>query len=330
MTTHTLTYTNPVFSGYLADPCAWEHDGVYYAIGTGGEPLGVRPGQRIFPLLRSLDFARWEPAGAALVPPDPALGTDFWAPEIAFSENTFYLYYSVGSGDKGHQLRVATSTNPLGPYHDTGTPLQPPGTTPFAIDPHPFQDDDGQWYLFYAHDFLDSDNDARPGTALAVDRLDGMTRLAGDERTVLRGRHDWQRFMADRPMYEGVYDWHTLEGPFVVKHEGRYYCFYSGGRWDSDHYGVDYAVSDHVLGPYRDDNDGNGARVLRTVTGRVEGPGHNSLVRGPDGQSEYVVYHAWDPARTARRMCLDRLVWTPDGPRVPGGPTWTPQPVPTR
>jgi beta-xylosidase len=325
-----LTYTNPVYDGYLADPFAWEHEGVYYAIGTGGEPPGERPPERVFPLLRSRDFARWEPAGAALVPPDPALGGDFWAPEVAFSEGRFYLYYSVGRGDKGHQLRVAVSADPLGPYHDQETALVDPSACPFAIDPHPFRDDDGRWYLFYARDFLDGEeHGARHGTALAVDRMVDMTRLAGEERTVLRARSDWQRFMAGRTMYDAVYDWHTLEGPFVRKHEDRYYCFFSGGRWDSEFYGVDYGVADHVLGPYTDAGNETGARVLRTLPGRVLGPGHNSIVTGPDGATDYVVYHAWDTERRARRMCLDRLVWTDDGPRCEG-PTWTPQSLPAR
>ncbi len=323
-----LTYTNPVYDGYFADPCAWEHEGVWYAIGTGPTPLARQQGGRRFPLLRSFDFAHWEAAGQALVPPDPALGDDFWAPEVTFHDGTFYLYYSVGRGDKGHQLRVATSGNPLGPYHDAGKSLVDPGGCPFAIDPHPFRDEDGQWYLFYARDFLDVCGEERHGTALVVDRLVDMTTLAGEERTVLRARSDWQRFLKDRPMYEGIYDWHTLEGPFVVKHGGRYFCFYSGGRWESEGYGVDYGIADAVLGPYSDTGNETGARVLRSVPGQVLGPGHNSIVRGPGGE-DYIVYHAWDTEHRARRMHLDRLLWTPDGP-AGDGPTWTPQTLASR
>ena len=31
----TRTYTNPVYSGYFADPFVWRHKGEYYAVGTG-------------------------------------------------------------------------------------------------------------------------------------------------------------------------------------------------------------------------------------------------------------------------------------------------------
>jgi beta-xylosidase len=242
-------------------------------------------------------------------------GKNFWAPEVAFAEGKFYLYYSVGHEYKNHQLHVATSDSPLGPYRDCGIALIDPNRCPFAIDAHPFRDDDGQWYLFYARDFLDSAGDVRPGTALMVARLQTMTRLADEGRVVLRARSDWQRFQFERPMYRGIYDWHTLEGPCVRKHEGRYYCFYSGGRWENETYGVDYGVADHVMGLYSDKGNESGPRVLRTIPGDLIGPGHNSIVIGPDGE-DYIVYHAWDAAMTARRMFIDHLVWTEDGPRA--------------
>jgi GH43 family beta-xylosidase len=323
--------THPVYAGYFADPFVWRHEGVYYAVGTGAaeaeghtgaappaSPGGAPQPPGVFSLLRSDDFVTWRAVGRALRRPDPALGDNFWAPEVAFDGGMFYLYYSVGHGDKGHQLRVAVSPEPAGPYDDTAGPLLEPREYPFVIDPHPFRDDDGRWYLFYARDFLDADGGARPGTALAVRRLEDMTRLAADETVVLRARWDWQRFLKDRPMYGGVYDWHTLEGPCVRKHEGRYYCFYSGGRWETEHYGVDYAVAPSVLGPYDAAGGEHGPRVLRSLPGRRIGPGHNSITVGPDGRTEYLAYHAWDAGMAARRIYLGRLVWTAQGPRCAG------------
>ena len=34
-----------------------------------------------------------------------------------------------------------------------------------------------------------------------------------------------------------------------------------------------------------------------------------------------LVYHAWDPANTARQLCIDPVTWTEAGPVV-DGPTW--------
>lgn len=303
---------SPVYPEPFADPFVWRHDGCYYAVGTS--PSGAeRKGASRFALLRSNDLMSWQSLGHALVSVAAEFGEDYWAPEVAFHEGIFYLYYSVGHGDKRHHIRVAVSERPEGPFADTGSPLTDLSRLPFAIDASPFQDDDDQWYLFYARDFLDCDDGCRAGTGLVVDRLIDMRRLAGEERVVARARHDWQMYKANRPMYDSVYNWHTLEGPVVRKHDGRYYCFYSGGCWQNDTYGVDYVIADAVMGPYSHAYDS--PRVLRSLPGRLIGPGHNSIVAGPDGK-DYIVYHAWDEQHTARRMHISELAWEADGPKA--------------
>jgi beta-xylosidase len=267
-------------------------------------------------LLRSDDFDRWEFVGRALDRPDESLGGNFWAPAVAVSDGRFYLYYSVGHGDKNHQLRVAVAEQPQGPYTDVEQPLIDPAKCSFAIDPHPFRDMDGSWYLFFARDFLDEEGGARAGTALVAAPMKSMTELAGEPVVVLRARHDWQRFEKDRLMYGRKWDWHTLEGPCVWKHGDRYYCFYSGGRWENETYGVDYGVAKSVTGPYTDAGNENGPRVLRTVAGRLIGPGHNTIVRGPDDETDFIVYHAWDRGMRKRQMYVSELRWTKEGPCV--------------
>lgn len=303
-------YANPVYGAYFADPMVFRHEDVYYAVGTGPRPDGVESGE--FSVLRSQDLVDWEPLGMALNTPSGWEGCSFWAPEVAFFDGKFYLYYSVGHGDQAHQLRVATSESPEGPYEDVGR--LSPEDCPFNIDASPYRHSDGDWYLFHAVDFLEGE---RPGTALVVDRLLDMTRLAGDPQVVARATADWQRFQAGRSIYGGVYDWHTLEGPFAVLHEGKVYCLYSGGNWQNETYGVDFVVADHPLGPYRNET-GDGPRVLKSIPNRVIGPGHNSVIAGPSGQSQYIVYHAWDAARTARLMRIDPLQWTSTGPVCDG------------
>lgn len=308
----TSRYRNPVYPGYFADPfvvrTGLPSGPAYAAFGTGRLVDG-----RPFEVLVSDDLVTWQSHGGALEPLPPNAGTDYWAPEVAAADGRWWLYYSVGHGDAGHTLRVAVADGPLGPYADTGVDLTP--SERFAIDPSPFRDEDGTWYLFYARDELDVE---RPGTMLAVDVLEDMTTLRGSPRSVLRASGDWQVYQRGRAIYGATYDWHTLEGPAVVKRGRRYYCLYSGGSWQTETYAVSYAVADSPLGPWTE--PAGDTRLLQTVPGQVLGPGHNSVVTAPDG-SDVVVYHAWDPERTARRMCVDPLVWTEDGPQVLG-PTW--------
>ena len=245
----------------------------------------------------------------------------YWAPEVAEHDGRFFLYYSTAPAnrDELHRLHVATSASPHGPFVHAG--LVMPESDDFCIDAHPFRDaKSGEWYLFFAKDYFGE----RTGTGLAVVRMrTDLLRAAEAPREVLRADADWQIYERDRTLYGRQWAaWHTIEGPSVVQHDGHYYCFYSGGNWQTRDYGVSFAVADHPLGPWQHAPE-IGPVVLREKSGEVLGPGHNSYAVTPHG-AEVLVYHAWDPARRARRMCIDRLEWTPAGPRCLG-PTTTPQ-----
>ena len=80
-------------------------------------------------------------------------------------------------------------------------------------------------------------------------------------------------------------------------------------------------VANSVLGPYSDEGVDRGPRVLKTIPDRVFCTGHCSIVTGPDRVTRYIVYHAWDPDRSARRMCIDELAFSTDGPNCYGPST---------
>jgi hypothetical protein len=213
-----LTYTNPVWDGYLADPQVLFTKGMYYAYGTG-EVDGKQ-----FPILKSKDFAKWEPAGGALIPPAAPKLNEYWAPEVVEHDGKFYLYYA---GNR--KMRVALADSPEGPFQDTGIELFP--ELEFSIDGHPFRDPaSGKWFLFFARDFFDQ----RPGTALSVVELgDDMVSTRGAMHTVLRAFADWQIYERNRPLYGKTWSaWHTVEGPAVVCRNGKYYCFEKGQTVD--------------------------------------------------------------------------------------------------
>lgn len=298
----TLTYTNPVWKEYLADPQVLYTNGWYYAYGTGQTENGSH-----FPILKSKDFTNWQFVGGALRPlTDPAV-EQYWAPEVVEHNGIYYLYYA---GDM--KMRVAASESPEGPFQDAGVLLFP--DLPFSIDGHPYKDPvSGKWFLFFARDFFDQ----RPGTALSVVQLgEDMLSTQGPVHTVMRAFDDWQIYERSRTLYDRLWPaWYTVEGPAVLYKEGKYYCFYSGGNWQTPGYGVGCAVSESLTGPYHDPWSRNSASVLSTIPDKLIGPGHNSIILGPDGQTWFLVYHSWNNERTARQMCMDPILWTADGPK---------------
>jgi beta-xylosidase len=314
LATHTLTYKNPVYPHYFADPFVLKFQGVYYAYGTA--PSAADGNQ--FPVLRSDDLVHWEYLSHALIPINNPPGVNYWAPEVAHKDGVFYLYYSAttSASDEHHRLRVATSRAPEGPFTDSGNLILP--DSGFSIDAHPFCDPKtGKWYLFFAADFTDEEP---YGTGLAVVSLsDDLTWAVDKPRVVVRASAPWQVYEHNRNYKGRLWQaWNCVEGPFVLFHQGRYYCLYSGGAWHSENYGLGFAVADHPLGPWRDDFAQHGPTVLKGIANESIGPGHNSVVIGPDGHTQFVVYHAWDKAHTARRMCIDPLQWTSHGPRCLG------------
>ena len=200
------TYTNPVYGEYFADPFVLHHDGRYWAYGSAPDATGT------VPALQSDDLVHWTRVGDVLEPLPGGVG-GYWAPEVASADGRFYMYYSAGGAEgEGHQLRVALAEDPAGPFLDGGRVLDPGDA--FTIDAHPFRDDDGTWYLFYARDFLDGD---RPGTGIVVDTLRDMQTLRGDRRVVVRAFADWNLFLAPREWYGRIWDaWYTVEGPTRV------------------------------------------------------------------------------------------------------------------
>ena len=102
-----------------------------------------------------------------------------------------------------------------------------------------------------------------------------------------------------------------IEGPFIIRHGGRYYLTYSANDYRSQDYAVGYAVSD-TLFPGRWEKAADNP-ILRRPAGLV-GTGHSSFFTGADGQL-YIVFHAhpdresYDP----RHMYVSRAWIGEDG-----------------
>jgi GH43 family beta-xylosidase len=309
------TYLNPVYPRSCPDPFVLKVRGEYWCYSTGLQEDG-----RAFGILHSRDLVEWRPLPGALEPL-PGGHTCYWAPEVVEHGGRFYLYYSVGN-EEAMEIRAAVAEHPAGPFVDAGRRLT---SEAFAIDAHVFQDLDGTRWLFYATDFLDR---SHIGTGTVRDRLLDPFTLAGDPRPVALPRHDWHVYHPNRPEKGGV-RWHTVEGPFVLARKGLYYEMFSGGNWQNPTYGVSYATTRDIASGEEWTQAADGERVLPVLrtTGEVVGPGHNSVVRGPDNRQLFCVYHRWSPDASARVLAIDPLDWAGERLLVLG-PTTTPQRAP--
>ncbi|HEX2996497.1 MAG TPA: glycoside hydrolase family 43 protein [Anaerolineales bacterium] len=68
-----------------------------------------------------------------------------WAPDAAFKNDTYYLYFPALDHEGIFRIGVATSKSPAGPFE--AEPDYIPGS--FSMDPCVFVDDDGQAYMYF-------------------------------------------------------------------------------------------------------------------------------------------------------------------------------------
>ncbi len=285
-------YKNPLLEG--ADPFVLVHDGKYYLYSTNSDD-----GFRVFV---SDDMAVWEDRGYCLKKGDVMGEKWFWAPEIIEKDGKFHMVYV-----SEEHLAIATSDSPLGPFIQKEKKWL---SEEKAIDGHFFTDDDGAVYLYYVR--FDSGNVIY--MAKMNEDLSGFDEK--NERFLLRADMEWE-----------LMDCEVAEGPFVLKHKGKYYLTYSANHTRSEYYSIGYAVSDSPYGPFVKYEK----NPILHKTNEVNGTGHHSFVRSKDGRDLICVYHCHHSKTEfqPRMVCIDRADFKPaddgDDILVIHGPTTTAQ-----
>jgi beta-xylosidase len=72
-------------------------------------------------------------------------GRQLWAPDAAYKNGTYYLYFPVKDKKDAFRIGVATSKSPTGPFKPEANPI--PGS--YSIDPAVFTDKDGKSYMYF-------------------------------------------------------------------------------------------------------------------------------------------------------------------------------------
>jgi len=278
---------NPIFNGWYADPEAVVMDGRCWVFPTYSAPYDE---QLFFDAFSSADLVHWTKHPRVISSDNVSWARRaMWAPAVVKKGRRYYLFFSANDVHEGEVggIGVAVSRKPHGPYRDAlGHPLighVVNGAQP--IDQYVFRDDDGQYYMYYG------------GWGHC-----NVVRLADDLLSVVP--------FADGTVYKEVTPEHYVEGPFMLKHDGKYYFMWSEGGWGLANYCVSYAISDSPLGPFR-----RIGKILEQDPAVATGAGHHSVVRDHHGQY-YIVYHRrplGERAANSRVTCIDRLEFDADG-----------------
>ena len=239
----------------LADPFILLHDNTYYAYGTHS-----RNGIAVY---ISNDLKEWHEGGLALHKKDSFGEKWFWAPEVYHINGKFYMYYTAEQ-----RICVATADSPIGPFKQVSQEPMHPGK--HVIDNTLFIDDDGTPYLLYVV--------INKGFSIYVAELekDYMTIKLGTETFCIRPKQRWEKL-------EGKVN----EGPSIVKHKDTYFLLYSGNGYHSQKYGIGYATSESIRGPWKKSPD----NPILQLPHKLVGSGHGAPFYDKRGRLHYV-FHA--------------------------------------
>lgn len=220
------------------------------------------------------------------------------------------------------------SDSPLGPFQELGEFIMPDGTQFRPCDPCLFADDDGRLYMYA---FADEPREEDPDKFHCM--IVGYELDQNDPRRVIRGpqlilkmnpNNVWER----RGLHHQDESFGWVEGPHLLKHNGRYYMIYAApDTCDSSYCMAVYYSEESPL-------DGFVCQKRNPLTfhqgGIVTGAGHGCVEHGPSG-SLWAFYTIAMPClhRYERRIGMDLVDVDENGELYcPHGVTDTPQYVP--
>ena len=246
---------------YTADPSAHLFNGRIYiypshdtATGTPEDDLGSHFNMMDYHIL-SMDSigGKVTDHGVALHIKDiPWAGRQLWAPDAAFANNTYYLYFPVKNKQDVFQIGVATSSKPEGPFVAEKEPMK--GS--YSIDPCVFKDDDGKFYMYFGgiwggqlqkwnNNKYDSAGKLRQPAEQAI--LPRVAVLNGDMKSFGEDVKEIKILDKDGKVFtEKDNDKRFFEASWMHKYKGKYYFSYSTG----DTHFINYAIGDNPYGPF--------------------------------------------------------------------------------
>lgn len=213
----------------------------------------------------------------------PWVSRQLWAPDAAFANGTYYLYFPAKDKQGVFRMGVATSKKPEGPFVAEKKPIK--GS--YSIDPCVFKDDDGTFYMFFGgiwggqlqrwnNNQYDATGVLRKPEESAV--LPRIVKMSKDMKSFAEEVREIKLLDANGNVFtEKQNDKRFFEAAWVHKYNGKYYFSYSTG----DTHNICYAIGDTPYGPFT-----YKGVILKPVSGWTN---HHSIVESKG--KWYLFYH---------------------------------------
>ena len=302
------------------DPSIGREGNNYYVFATGKAPGGGQIAIRC-----SKDLADWKLCGhvfdevPAWIRAASPKTRDLWAPDIAYFNGKYHLYYAYsvfGKNTSGIALATNPTLDPRSPsyrWNDEGLVLDSLASDDFnAIDPSIVLDERGNPWLSFGSFW----------SGIKMRRIDPTTgKLSDADHTLCSLATRAKTPQAEAPKPGLPADWQAIEAPFLVRHGGFNYLFVSFDlccRGTRSSYRIMVGRSKKVTGPYLDETgspmrQGGGTELLAANL-RWVGPGGQSVLQRPEG--DVLVFHAYDAVTGKPALQISTIDWNGGWPHV--------------
>ncbi|GAA4397281.1 glycoside hydrolase family 43 protein [Nibrella viscosa] len=247
--------------------------------------------------------------GVALDKKDvPWVGRQMWAPDAAYKNGKYYLYFPAKDKNDVFRIGVATSSSPTGPFKAEPKPIE--GS--YSIDPAVFTDTDGNSYMYFGGIWGGQLQRWQTGKYNPKDEYPKneqpaispkVVRLSKDMLSFAEPVRDVKILDKDgKPLLAGDNKRRFFEAAWLHKYNGKYYFSYSTG----DTHFIAYATGNSPYGPFTYQGV-----ILNPVVGWTN---HHSIVE-VNGKW-YLFYH--DSTQSGgkthlRSVKVTELKYRPDG-----------------
>ncbi|KWX74397.1 alpha-N-arabinofuranosidase [Paenibacillus riograndensis] len=245
----------------------------------------------------------------------PWASQQLWAPDAAYKNNTYYLFFPARDKEGIFRIGVATSPSPAGPFQ--AQPDYIPGS--YSIDPAVFVDEDNRAYMYFGGLWggqlekwqTGEFNPGEEGPALDQPAIGPRVAVLSEDMLSFAGQPQEISIVdaEGQPILAGDEDRRYFEGPWVHKYNGLYYLSYSTGTTHT----LVYAVSEQPMGPFTFKGE-----ILSPVIGWTT---HHSIVQFEE--KWYLFYHDCslsDGVNHKRCVKYTELKYNPDGTIQPINP----------
>lgn len=285
---------NPISDGWFADPEARFYEGKFWIYATISCGYRLQTNMTCF---SSEDLEHWQRHDNILdMSTFPWVWRAIWAPTIIENNGLYYYIFAsndIQSDDEIGGLELAVSESPAGPFRAV---LDRPLIDRFyngaqPIDAHLFKDDDGTVYLYYG-------GWAHCNLCMMNEEMNGL------------------RPFPDGELFREITPPDYVEGPCMLKRDGKYCFMWSGGCWEDGSYRVNAALADTPWGPFEES-----VNILSSGDSTfANGPGHNGYLYLEDQDLYLNVYHRHSNGidhRNARFLCIDAMEFDSNGRIMP-------------